>query len=142
MKADLDQQLIACLRRNARLSVSELARELGVARTTVQSKLNKLEHDGSILGYSLRLGRKLSNAEISATVLLEISPKALPAIIKALYGIADIRSVKTASGKHDLVLDVATANTHELDKLLDKIGQIDGVIHSESLVHLSTKFER
>ncbi|HBB83887.1 MAG TPA: AsnC family transcriptional regulator, partial [Sulfitobacter sp.] len=53
---DTDRALIAALQSNARLPVADLARSLGLARTTVQARLERLERSGAIVGYTLRLG--------------------------------------------------------------------------------------
>ena len=50
-----DRSLIALLRANARESTASLARKLGVARSTVQERLTRLEKDGTIAGYTVRV---------------------------------------------------------------------------------------
>ena len=52
---DLDHRLIALLRRNARTPVADLAKALGVARGTVTNRMARLEREGVITGYTLRL---------------------------------------------------------------------------------------
>ncbi|MDP1159818.1 Lrp/AsnC family transcriptional regulator, partial [Klebsiella variicola] len=55
MLSQADRDLITLLRENARASTAELARRLGVSRTTVQSRIERLEARGIIIGYGVRL---------------------------------------------------------------------------------------
>ena len=51
---DIDQQLLALLRENARATTSDLARKLGLSRTTVQSRIDRMERSGVVIGYTVR----------------------------------------------------------------------------------------
>ena len=79
---------------------------------------------------------------IRATCLLTIEPRAQPAILGRLKAIPSVERVHSTSGRVDLLLQLACASTVELDEVLDQIGHLTGVRSSESLVHLSTKFDR
>ncbi|MGP9806095.1 MULTISPECIES: Lrp/AsnC family transcriptional regulator [unclassified Paracoccus (in: a-proteobacteria)] len=139
---DLDRAIIAQLSTDARMSVAVLARKLRVARSTLQARLERLEANGTIAGYTLRLGEAARTGRIRATVLLGIEPRSLPGILSRLKVMPQIERIHTTSGRVDLLLQLATASTAELDDTLDRIGAIDGVRSSESLIHLSSKLDR
>ncbi|MCO6364294.1 Lrp/AsnC family transcriptional regulator [Paracoccus sp. 08] len=139
---DLDRNILAQLSGDARMSVAVLARRLRVARSTVQARLERLESTGAIAGYTLRLGEAARGARIRATVLLGIEPRAQPAVLSRLKSLPQVERVHTTSGRVDLLLQLATASTTELDETLDRIGGIEGVRSSESLIHLATKLDR
>ena len=139
---ETDRALITLLSENARLPVATLSRRLGLARSTVQARLDRLEARGIIAGYALRLGEAAREETIRATVLISIEPRATPAVLTRLKTLPDIRTAHTASGRFDMVLTVAARSTAELDATLDAIGAIDGVKGSESLIHLSTRIDR
>jgi DNA-binding Lrp family transcriptional regulator len=139
---DLDRNILAQLSADARMSVAVLARRLRIARSTVQARLERLETNGTITGYTLRLGEAGRTARIRATVLLGIEPRSQPAILSRLKVIPQVERVHTTSGRIDLLIQLAAATTTELDDTLDRIGAIDGVRSSESLIHLSTKLDR
>lgn len=139
---DTDAKLLTLLSENARAPVAILARKLGLARSTVQARLDRLEASGVIAGYGLRLGEGAARAPIRATVLLTLEPRATAAVLARLGAMAQVEAAHTASGRFDLVLTLATRSTAELDDTLDRIGEIDGVRASESLIHLSTKIDR
>lgn len=139
---DTDRSLLAMLSADARLSVSRLARRLGLARSTLQARLERLEASGVIAGYTVRLGEDFRQARIRATVLLNIEPRAQPSVLTRLRAIGEVERISTISGRVDLALEVAAETTSALDEVLDRIGGIDGVRGSESLIHLSTKLDR
>lgn len=139
---DLDEKLLGQLAQNARISVATLARRLKVARSTVQARIERLETAGVIAGYTLRLGDGALRSRIRATVLLQVEPKANPAILNRLSNLDTVELVNTTSGRFDLALQVAATSTRALDETLDAIGAIPGVTDSESLIHLSTKIDR
>lgn len=136
-----DTRLLTLLRDNARAPVSELARSLGLARTTVQARLERLENTGVIAGYTLRASAATRPA-LSATVLVSIEPRSAPAVLGRLRSLDGIKIVHTTSGRFDLLVQVTAATTAELDATLDRIGEARGVISSESLIHLATKIDR
>lgn len=139
---ELDQKILAHLGRDARISVAVLARRLKVARSTLQARLERLESSGIIAGYTVRLGDRVTEGRIRATVLLSIEPRALAGMLPHLRDMPEVERIHTTSGRVDLLLQLAAASTHALDQALDKIGGLTGVRSSESLIHLSTKLDR
>ena len=138
---ETDHALLALLRDNARLPVATLARRLGLARTTVQARLDRLENSGAIRGYSVRLNDAL-RAPLRATVLVNIEPRSGPSVLARLKLLHQVQRVHTTSGRFDLIVVVEAATTEELDDTLDRIGDAKGVKGSESLIHLTTRIDR
>lgn len=139
---DLDRNIIALLRADARLSLAMLARRLKVARSTIQARMERLEDNGTIAGYTLKLGEGADPNRLRATVLLTIEPRTQAALLTRLKSISEVERVFTTSGRVDLLLQIACPNTQVLDQVLDQIGAMTGVHSSESLIHLSTKIDR
>lgn len=138
---DIDRRLLALLQENARLPIATIARDLNLARTTVTSRIERLETQGVIAGYTTRLGRKLQ-APIRATVLIAIEPRTGPAVLARLQSLPPVKTVHTTSGRFDLIALVEAMDTEALDDTLDRIGAANGVKSSESLIHLSTRIDR
>ncbi len=138
---ETDRALIALLQVNARQPVADLARQLNLARTTVQARLDRLERNGIVLGYTARLSAAV-DAPLHATALVSIEPRSGPAVLARLRSLPGVRMVHTTSGRFDLLVQIAAETTAELDETLDKIGESRGVKGSESLIHLSTKLDR
>ena len=136
-----DRQLLLLLSENARSSVSDLARTLGLARTTVQARIERLENSGYIAGYTLRKGPS-ARPVLRASALLSVEPRSGAAVLQKLKTLPQVEKVHTTSGRFDLVVELSAQSTEELDETLDDIGAARGIISSESLIHLSTKIDR
>lgn len=138
---DTDQALLALLRENARTPVTELARQLDLARTTVQARIERLEASGAITGYTLRAS-PATRPPLRATALVAIEPRSGPAVLDRLRTLPGVEVVHTTSGRFDLLVQIAAQTTEGLDETLDRIGEARGVRSSESLIHLATKIDR
>lgn len=138
---EIDVKLLAILAENARAPVATLARDLDLARTTVQARIERLERQGQIAGYTIRRGAAARPA-LRATVLITIEPRAGPAVLTRLKTLPEVKQVHTTTGRFDLIATLETASTEALDAALDRIGEAKGVKSSESLIHLSTRIDR
>jgi DNA-binding Lrp family transcriptional regulator len=136
------QRLLSLLRRNARESTASLARKLGVARTTVQERIGRLERDGVIAGYTVRVTDDFARHRIQAHVLISVDPKKGDGVIRALEASAPVRALYALSGVFDYELVVEGGSTEELDSILDAIGRVDGIERTQTSVVLSVKFSR
>ena len=139
---DADQQLLSMLRENARASTAEIARRLKLSRTTVQSRIERLERQGLIAGYTVRVDDEAERGWIRAHIMITVLPKQAPAVVKALHAMPEVRTLHSVSGPFDLVALGVTPTVAEMDELTDRIGAIDGVERTTSSIILSAKFER
>jgi DNA-binding Lrp family transcriptional regulator len=138
----IDEQLLSALRHNARASTARLARLVGRSRTSVQSRLDRLEREGVIVGYSVRVAPEHELGAVRAHVMIKVGPKEARAVTAALKAIPQVRVLHSVSGDVDLIAVAATASVAEMDEVIDRIGGLDGVERTTSSIILSTKFER
>ena len=139
---DLDRRLIALLQANARTSTADLARRLGVARTTIVARLARLEATGVVVGYTVRLGATEGEHGVQAFVSLSVSPKSARAVIDRLSLLPELRQLAAVSGGFDYLAVLRAPSTQRLDALLDEIGAIDGVLRTTTSVLLAMKLDR
>ena len=137
-----DTALLALLRENARTPSAELARQLRLSRTTVQSRLERLERRGVVAGYTVVVPAEVEARLVRAHVLITIAPRQSGAIEQALRRIPEVRMLHSVSGPFDLIAIVAAASIGELDALIDRIGAIDGVERTTSAIVLATRIDR
>ncbi|PTM96202.1 Lrp/AsnC family transcriptional regulator [Mycoplana dimorpha] len=137
-----DRELLAILSENAREQTATIARRLGLSRTTVQAKIERLEREGVITGYGVRLSDEYEGGMVKAHVLITIAPKTLSRITTELHAITEVRALHSVSGTFDLIAIVAAASIAELDDLIDRIGAIEGVERTLSSIILSTRISR
>lgn len=139
---DTDRALLALLRENARAPTAELARRLKLSRTTVQSRLAKLERTRAIAGYTVTAPADEEAALVRAHILITLEPRKAAPIEAALRRIPELRTLHSVSGPFDLIAVVAAASIGELDGLIDRIGLLDGVERTTSAIVLSTRIQR
>jgi len=137
-----DEALLSLLREDARASTAQIARRLGLSRTTVQSRIERLQRTGVIAGYTVRVGEDFERERIRALVMVTVLPKQMPAVVEALKGMREVRSLQSVSGPWDLLAWVVVPSIGEMDELTDRIGAVHGVERTTSSLVLSTKFER
>ena len=137
-----DERILSDLRADARTPVATIGKRLGLARSTVQSRIERMERQGIIAGYTLRFGASPERPRILATALLQIEPRTLPATLSRLKALPEVEAAHTTSGRFDLIVSLTARSTEALDRALDAIGDVPGVRSLESLIHLSTRINR
>lgn len=138
---DADARLVALLRANAREPTASLARKLGLARSTVQERIARLERDGVIKGYTVRLAEEGAST-IRAVVMISTDPKQADRVSVELKKMPEVRSLAALSGSYDLIAMIETETPARIDALLDRIGRAPGVARTVSSIILSEKFSR
>ena len=139
---ETDEALLALLRTQARASTAELARQLSLARTTVQSRIDRLERLKVIVGYTVVVPDELESKMIRAHVMITVAPKLSCAVEEALRRIPQVRQLHSVSGPFDLIALVAERSIGDLEQLLDRIGRLEGVERTTSAIVMSTKLTR
>ncbi|MCW5660757.1 MAG: Lrp/AsnC family transcriptional regulator [Burkholderiaceae bacterium] len=139
---DTDRALLAMLRDNARAPTADLARRLRLSRTTVQSRLARLERERVIAGYTIAVSDSAEAALVRAHVMITLEPRRAAPIETALRRIDEVRTLHSVSGPFDLIAIVAASSIGELDRLIDRIGALDGVERTTSAIVLSTRIQR
>lgn len=139
---DTDVRLIALLKANAREPVASLARKLGLARSTVQERIARLEREGVIRGYTLLLSEDASARGLRAVVMLAAEPRQADRIGAELKRIAEVRTLSAVAGAYDMMAIVEAESPARMDVVLDRIGRTTGVTRTVSSIVLSEKFLR
>ena len=135
---DLDRRIIAHLRTDGRAPLAKLADALGVARGTVQNRLDRLLETGALLGFTVRVREDYDDLTVRAVMMVEVVGKSTTQVIQRLRGIAEIRSLHTTNGNWDLVADIHAKSLSDFDRVLREVRMIDGVANSETSLLLSS----
>ncbi|WEJ73598.1 Lrp/AsnC family transcriptional regulator [Pseudomonas sp. PSE14] len=139
---EIDLQLIAALKINARETVAVLARNLGIARTTVNSRLSKLESAKIITGYGVRLGQQLLDGGLQAYVGITVHSRSGKDVVKRLSAMSEVEQLCAVSGEFDYVAWLRANSPERLDQILDQIGSLEGVAKTTTSIILSSKIDR
>jgi len=135
---DIDHRLIGLLRANARASVASLAQSLKVARGTAQNRLNKLERDGTIAGYTIRVRQALDEPRVVALMTIAVEGNRIESVLRTLRGDPSIVTLHTTNGRWDLVAEIRADSLEAFDQVLGRIRLVNGISGTETSLLLST----
>ena len=135
---ELDHQLISRLRGNARTSVAALAKQLGVARGTIQNRIGKLEREGTIVGYTVRLGSQLDVPGISALMTIAVEGNRADSVLRSLRGDPAVQTLHTTNGRWDVIAELRADTLEAFDRVLGRIRKLEGIANTETSLLLST----
>jgi len=139
---DTDSRLIALLKANAREPVASLARKLGLARSTVQERISRLEREGVIKGYTALVSEESEARKLRAVVMIAADPRQADRIGAELKLMHEVRALSAVSGAYDMMAIVEAETPARMDAMLDSIGKASGVARTVSSIILSEKFSR
>jgi DNA-binding Lrp family transcriptional regulator len=137
-----DRELLALLGQNARMPLATIAKRLGLSRTTVQTRLERLERSGIIAGYGVRLSESYLSTLVRAHVLITIAPKSLGSVTEGLTAIEEVEVVYSVNGPYDLIAIAQAPSVAHLDGVIDRIGALPGVERTLTSIILSTRIAR
>lgn len=136
--SDLDRRLLSALREDGRAPVATLARELGVARATVNSRLERLISTGVIVGFTARVREEVDPLAIHAIAFIEVEGRSTDKVIQQLKGLTEITSLHSTNGAWDLVAELRTDSLSGFDQVLGRIRGVEGIVNSETSLLLSS----
>lgn len=136
---DLDRNLIDLLAAEPRVGVLEASRRLGVARGTVQARLDKLEASGVVTGWGPDLSPAALGYGVTAFLTLEISQAGgHDAVAERLAEIPEVLEVCTITGVGDLWCRVVARSNPDLQRVIDRVVSLEGVVRSATVMALAT----
>ena len=135
---EVDHQLLALLRQDARRPVAALASKLGVSRGTVTNRIRRLEDDGVIVGFTVRLRPDVQRNDIKAWMSIAVDGNQTRAVIANLLGEPGVATLHDTNGRWDLLAELRAENLQELAKVLERIRLLKGISNTETSIHLET----
>ena len=135
---ETDQQLLALLRQDARLSVATLAQKLKVSRGTVTNRIRRLEDNATIVGYTVRLRPDVQHNQIIAWMSIAVDGNQTRAVITNLLGEPGVAALHDTNGRWDLLAELRAETLQELAKVLERIRLLKGISSTETSIHLET----
>jgi DNA-binding Lrp family transcriptional regulator len=135
---EVDHQLISLLRNDARTSVAAIAKALHVSRGTVQNRMARLEADGTIACYTIRLKPAVEEHRIRAFMTVAVEGNRVDSVIKTLRGDPAVTTLHSTNGRWDIVVELRADSLEAFDRVLGRIRLIEGISQSETSLLLST----
>lgn len=136
---DIDQQILAALRRDGRASHSEIAASLALSRATVRARIDRMVARGDIAGFTVLTRADVTQAPVRGLMLIGIEGRGADRITRRLLGMAEVQAVHSTNGRWDIVAEIGTETLAELDEVIARIRRIEGVTTSETNLLLSTR---
>lgn len=135
---DTDRELLALLRANARLPLVEIARQLKVARGTALNRIAKLERNGTIVGYTVRLKPQTEEHRMRALMTIAVEGNAADDVIRSLRGDPSVEALHTTNGRWDIIAELRADSLEEFDRILSRLRRVEGISSTETSLLLST----
>lgn len=136
---ELDGRLIAALKDDGRASLSDLAALLGVTRSTVRVRLDRLVQGGEIAGFTVLTRSDVRPDAVRGLMMLEIAGRGAERTMNRLRAMPDIKAVHSTNGTWDLIAEIGSATLEQFDQVLFAIRRLEGVTRSETSLLLSTR---
>lgn len=135
---DTDRALIGWLRDNARTPVVALAKKLGVTRATVQNRIARLEREGMIVGYTVKLRPNVEANRIRALMSIAVEGNRATEVRRELTGHPNVIGLHTTNGRWDLIAELRADSLEAFDQVLNAIRLLEGIATTETSILLST----
>lgn len=136
---NLDASIISLLKRNARISVTQMSHELGVSRVTIDSHIRKMESSGVITGYTVTLGTEEFRHNISGWIMINVSANQEEEIIDKMISMPEITRLHTTNGRWDLAAEIQTSTLEAFDTAISRLRQIHGIKDTDTSLLLSSR---
>jgi DNA-binding Lrp family transcriptional regulator len=135
----LDCRLIELLATEPRVGVLEASRRLGVARGTVQARLDRMHERGVITGYGPDVDAEALDYRVTAFVTLEIRQAGgHDPVADRLAAIAEVLEAHTITGAGDMLCRVVARDNADLQRVIDAIVELEGVVRTSTVIVLAT----
>lgn len=133
-----DKKLLLILKRDARASITTLAGQLGVSRSTVQMSLERLVSSKTIQRFTVDVDSAAGIELIRAVMTVEVQGNLTSSVVKSLKDIPEIVSLYSTNGAWDLVAQIETTSLSDFDGLLRRTREIRGILNTETSILLKT----
>jgi DNA-binding Lrp family transcriptional regulator len=135
---DLDNQLLALLRSDARRSIASLASELDASRATIRARLDRMVSSGVISGFTIVVRDPAQRNHVRAVALIAVEGKGVRQVMRRMHGFPEVRRLHSTNGRWDIVAELVTDTLAGFDTLLNRIREIDGITATETSILLSS----
>ena len=136
---DVDRQILDLLTADGRMPVTTIAKELRIARSTVNLRLARLQSSGVIQGYTVvQSGGTGAESAIRALLFVDVDRAGGDAIVRQVRALPEVVRLHATAGDFDLAADVRCATMADLHDLVHRVGAMTGVQRLKTTVVLAT----
>ena len=136
---DLDRKILALLAKNARMPVKEIAEKVALTSPAVSSRIHKLETDGIIGGYTVRLHHPGENNRVQALISIQTAASERDHFLKMIQGEPQILQCYRVTGSYNFIVKVSCPGIDALEHLLTKMQKMGS---TNTQIILNTQLDR
>jgi Lrp/AsnC family transcriptional regulator for asnA, asnC and gidA len=135
---DIDKAILRRLQEHARISFKEIAKEVGTSEATIFVRVKKLQKSGTIKAFRAIVNPQSVGKQLTAFALVKAEPRSYPKMLAQLASFEDICEIYDVTGAYYSIVKMRTGTSEQLAQILDKIGEIEGVAGTETVIVLRT----
>ncbi len=134
----IDQKIVSLLIKNARMSYSDIAKEVAISRVAVKNRIEALEKKGIIEGYTTIIDPQMISGAISCFFSIEVKPDMLEDVIKILDQNDTVTQIYRVTGRSKLHVHVVASDNNEMENFINMtIDKLPGLINVDTDIILS-----
>lgn len=135
----LDAKILQLFANEPRVGVLEASRRLGVARGTIQARLDRLVDRGVVIGWGPDIDPAALGYPVTAFVTMDIRQRGHDEIGQRLAEIPEVLEVHTTTGSSDLLCRIVARDNADLQRVIDMVVDVDGVQRTSTVIALATQ---
>lgn len=134
-----DNSIIAALRQDARISLSDLSALLGISRTTLRNRMERLQERGDIVGFTVLTRADVMHDPVRGLMMIGIEGRGTERVNRQLASMAEVRAIHATNGRWDVIVEIGTETLEDFDAVLTRIRRLEGIVASETSLLLKTR---
>ncbi len=138
---EVDRKILRILQKNSRTPLREISKEVGLAESTVYERIKKLKERGIIQRFTVMLDPEALGFHIMAFILIKAQAGMYTNVASELARYPQIVEIYETTGDYDMLIKIRTSGSDELNEFLDRIGNVDGVVATHTMVVLKVHKE-
>ncbi|AKG39418.1 MAG: Lrp/AsnC family transcriptional regulator [Infirmifilum sp.] len=129
----IDKKILEIMQDNAKTPYSQIASQLGISEATVHLRIRKLVNAGIIKRFQAVVDPEKVGKRVTAIIAVVAIPQKYSQVLKQLEKMPEVYEIFDVTGEYSTILKVRVKNKEELAKLIDEIGNIDGVENTKTM---------
>ncbi|RLF88153.1 Lrp/AsnC family transcriptional regulator [Thermococci archaeon] len=138
---EVDKKILAILQRNSRTPLREISKRVGLAESTIYERIKKLKDNGVIQKFTVILNPESLGFTMLSFILIKSKAGMYARVAREIMKYPEIVEIYETTGNYDMVVKIRTRNSDELNVFLDRVGEVEGVVATHTMVVLKVHKE-
>lgn len=134
----VDREILKILQQDARISFSKIAKMLDMSESTIHMRIKRLREEGVLRGFYADIDPEKLGLRVSAFIMLKADPKMYQQVLERLKSMKEVVEIYDVTGEYYALLKVMVSDNEKLAEVLDRIGKMEGVTDTYTMMVLRT----